>query len=166
MSVLRRRGGAFGLGIVDRILPKKGADGGKGGGTSSDVQSRLSSLESSQGAILTKLSDQVRRLDATVSELQKVQARLEETIDKTKETFADVTGAANKLASDTKGKLNTLTSEFNQVRDKVKLAGDAVTVLLELDSWGALFSRAPDGRLAQRPFGGAGADNGVNFINK
>jgi len=127
MSVLRRRGGVFGLGIVDRILPKKGADGGKGGGTSSDVQSRLSSLESSQGAILTKLSDQVRRLDATVSELQKVQARLEETIDKTKETFADVTGAANKLASDTKGKLNTLTSEFNQVRDKVKLAGDAVT---------------------------------------
>ncbi len=36
------------------------------------------------------------------------------------------------------------------------MAKDAPAILLELDSWGALFSRTPDGRPAQRPFGGAG----------
>ena len=36
------------------------------------------------------------------------------------------------------------------------LARDAPARVLELEHWGAYFSRFPDGRIAQRPFGGAG----------
>ncbi|MGD1992792.1 MAG: FAD-binding protein [Anaerolineae bacterium] len=36
------------------------------------------------------------------------------------------------------------------------LAQDAPARVLELEHWGAYFSRFPDGRIAQRPFGGAG----------
>jgi succinate dehydrogenase / fumarate reductase, flavoprotein subunit len=36
------------------------------------------------------------------------------------------------------------------------LAQDAPERVLELEHWGAYFSRFPDGRIAQRPFGGAG----------
>jgi succinate dehydrogenase / fumarate reductase flavoprotein subunit len=36
------------------------------------------------------------------------------------------------------------------------LARDAPERVLELEHWGAYFSRFPDGRIAQRPFGGAG----------
>jgi succinate dehydrogenase / fumarate reductase flavoprotein subunit len=36
------------------------------------------------------------------------------------------------------------------------LAQDAPTRVLELEHWGATFSRFADGRIAQRPFGGAG----------
>jgi len=36
------------------------------------------------------------------------------------------------------------------------LCGRAIPTIYELDHWGAPFSRFPDGRIAQRPFGGAG----------
>jgi len=36
------------------------------------------------------------------------------------------------------------------------LCGRAIPTIHELDHWGAPFSRFPDGRIAQRPFGGAG----------
>jgi succinate dehydrogenase / fumarate reductase flavoprotein subunit len=36
------------------------------------------------------------------------------------------------------------------------LARDAPKRVLEMEHWGAYFSRFPDGRIAQRPFGGAG----------
>jgi succinate dehydrogenase / fumarate reductase flavoprotein subunit len=36
------------------------------------------------------------------------------------------------------------------------LARDAPERVLEMEHWGAYFSRFPDGRIAQRPFGGAG----------
>ncbi len=36
------------------------------------------------------------------------------------------------------------------------LARDAPERVLEIEHWGAYFSRFPDGRIAQRPFGGAG----------
>ncbi len=36
------------------------------------------------------------------------------------------------------------------------LAQDAPVRVLEMEHWGAYFSRFPDGRIAQRPFGGAG----------
>ncbi|MCP4537925.1 MAG: FAD-binding protein [Chloroflexi bacterium] len=36
------------------------------------------------------------------------------------------------------------------------LAHDAPERVLEMEHWGAYFSRFPDGRIAQRPFGGAG----------
>ncbi len=36
------------------------------------------------------------------------------------------------------------------------LAKDAPAAVIEMEHWGASFSRFPDGRIAQRPFGGAG----------
>ncbi len=36
------------------------------------------------------------------------------------------------------------------------LCGDAPDIIYEMDHWGCPFSRFPDGRVAQRPFGGAG----------
>jgi succinate dehydrogenase flavoprotein subunit len=38
----------------------------------------------------------------------------------------------------------------------MQMAKDAIPVIYEMDHWGCPFSRYPDGRIAQRPFGGAG----------
>jgi succinate dehydrogenase / fumarate reductase, flavoprotein subunit len=38
----------------------------------------------------------------------------------------------------------------------VQMAKDAIGVIYEMDHWGCPFSRFDDGRIAQRPFGGAG----------
>src|SRR5499426_2761644 len=37
------------------------------------------------------------------------------------------------------------------------LCAEAPADVYQLESWGAVFSRTPDGRIAQRPFGAAGA---------
>jgi succinate dehydrogenase / fumarate reductase flavoprotein subunit len=41
------------------------------------------------------------------------------------------------------------------------LAREAPADILQLESWGAVFSRMPDGKLAQRPFGAAGSPRTV-----
>ncbi|MEE8354878.1 MAG: FAD-binding protein, partial [Candidatus Bathyarchaeia archaeon] len=47
-------------------------------------------------------------------------------------------------------------ADFLADQDAVEvLCRDAPLRVLELDRWGCPFSRLPDGRLAQRPFGGA-----------
>ena len=38
----------------------------------------------------------------------------------------------------------------------IQMAKDAIGIIYEMDHWGCLFSRFNDGRIAQRPFGGAG----------
>jgi len=38
----------------------------------------------------------------------------------------------------------------------IQMAKDAIGIIYEMDHWGCLFSRFGDGRIAQRPFGGAG----------
>src|SRR3990172_1501537 len=38
----------------------------------------------------------------------------------------------------------------------VQMAKDAIPCIFEMDHWGCPFSRFGDGRIAQRPFGGAG----------
>src|SRR5512141_413584 len=40
------------------------------------------------------------------------------------------------------------------------LITEAPEIIAELDAWGMLFSRRPDGKIAQRPFGGAGFPRG------
>ncbi len=40
------------------------------------------------------------------------------------------------------------------------LVTEAPGVIYELERWGVLFSRRPDGKIAQRPFGGAGFPRG------
>ncbi len=48
-------------------------------------------------------------------------------------------------------------SDYLADQDAVELmCKDAPRAVIELEHWGALFSRKEDGRLAQRPFGGAG----------
>lgn len=48
-------------------------------------------------------------------------------------------------------------SDYLADQDAVELmCKDAPRAIIELEHWGALFSRKDDGRLAQRPFGGAG----------
>jgi succinate dehydrogenase / fumarate reductase flavoprotein subunit len=48
-------------------------------------------------------------------------------------------------------------SDYLADQDAVELmCKDAPRAIIELEHWGALFSRQDDGRLAQRPFGGAG----------
>jgi succinate dehydrogenase / fumarate reductase flavoprotein subunit len=48
-------------------------------------------------------------------------------------------------------------SDFLADQDAVEiLCKDAPRVIMELDHWGALFSRTDDGLIAQRPFGGLG----------
>ena len=38
----------------------------------------------------------------------------------------------------------------------MQMTKDAIEVIFEMDHWGCPFSRYEDGRIAQRPFGGAG----------
>jgi succinate dehydrogenase / fumarate reductase flavoprotein subunit len=48
-------------------------------------------------------------------------------------------------------------SDYLADQDAVEvMCKDAPRAIIELEHWGALFSRAEDGRIAQRPFGGAG----------
>lgn len=48
-------------------------------------------------------------------------------------------------------------SDYLADQDAVEaMTQDAITIVYEMEHWGCPFSRFPDGRIAQRPFGGAG----------